>query len=36
LISGNDIKQVYQYAAKRWIKKPAGIPDERMIKYPIW
>lgn len=36
LISGNDIKHVYQYAAKRWIKKPAGIPDERMIKYPIW
>jgi hypothetical protein len=36
LISGNDIKQVYQYAAKLWIKKPLGIPDERMIKNPIW
>jgi hypothetical protein len=36
LISGNDIKHVHQYVAKRWFKKPVGIPDERMIKYPIW
>jgi len=36
LISGNDIKQAHQYASKMWIKKPTGIPDERMIKSPIW
>jgi hypothetical protein len=36
LISGNDIKNVYQYAAKLWIKKPIGIPDERMFKSPVW
>lgn len=36
LISGNDIKHVYQYTAKLWIKKPIGIPDERMFKSPVW
>ena len=36
LMSGNDILHVYKYAANQWIKKPKGIPDQRMITYPIW
>ena len=36
LMSAPDILQVYKYAANRWFRKPTGIPDERMIKYPIW
>ena len=36
LLSGTDIMHVLRYAHKLWIPKPIGIPDQRMIKYPIW
>lgn len=36
LITGSDIMRVWRYWANRWIKKPTGIPDEKMIKYPVW
>ncbi|XP_003723825.2 myogenesis-regulating glycosidase [Strongylocentrotus purpuratus] len=31
-----DIKSVHQQVYNRWFPKPQGIPDERMIKSPIW
>ena len=36
LLSGTDIMHVLRYAQNSWIQKPKGIPDQRMIKYPIW
>ncbi|CAG2181149.1 unnamed protein product, partial [Oppiella nova] len=36
LMASNDIMSVYRYAANKWIPKPNGIPDERMITHPIW
>lgn len=36
LISAKDVKEAYRYSAGKWIRKPEGIPDERMFKSPIW
>uniref|UniRef100_T1DG65 Putative glucosidase n=1 Tax=Cupiennius salei TaxID=6928 RepID=T1DG65_CUPSA len=30
------IKDVYTYAAHRWIKKPAEVPEEHVFHFPIW
>ncbi|XP_004925059.1 myogenesis-regulating glycosidase [Bombyx mori] len=31
-----DVKQAHQFAVEKYLNKPKAIPDERMIKYPIW
>ncbi|XP_054161416.1 myogenesis-regulating glycosidase-like isoform X2 [Oppia nitens] len=36
LVSADNIMTVYRYATDKWIQKPVGYPDERMITYPIW
>lgn len=36
LVTTPDILQAYRYAANKWFRKPTAIPDQRMIKYPIW
>ncbi|XP_037292253.1 myogenesis-regulating glycosidase [Manduca sexta] len=32
----DDVKQAHQYAVEKYLLKPVGIPDERMIQFPIW
>lgn len=32
----DDVRKAHEYAVDRYLLKPKGIPDERMIKYPIW
>lgn len=31
-----DVKRAHQFALEKYLNKPKAIPDERMIKYPIW
>ncbi|XP_068152502.1 myogenesis-regulating glycosidase-like [Drosophila tropicalis] len=31
-----DAKAAHRYAVKTFLGKPTGIPDERMIKHPVW
>lgn len=31
-----DVRKAHEYAVEWYLKKPTGIPDERMITYPIW
>ncbi|CAH0399609.1 unnamed protein product [Chilo suppressalis] len=31
-----DVKKAHEYAVEKYLEKPTGIPDETMIKYPIW
>lgn len=33
---GRDPRQVHMEAVKRFLGKPRGHPDERMVKYPVW
>lgn len=32
----DDVRQAHEYAVQKYIGRPTGIPDERMIYYPIW
>ncbi|XP_065224574.1 myogenesis-regulating glycosidase-like [Planococcus citri] len=32
----DDLKEAYKHAVNNVLGKPSGIPDERMIRYPIW
>jgi len=32
----NNIKQISRFAISRWLGKPSGIPDQRMMTRPIW
>lgn len=32
----SDARQAHMMAIDRFLKKPTGYPDERMVKYPIW
>lgn len=32
----DDVRSAHEYAVERYLNKPTGIPDERMITYPIW
>ncbi|KAM3958507.1 myogenesis-regulating glycosidase [Aphomia sociella] len=32
----DDVRKAHEYAVEKYLKKPSGLPDERMIKYPIW
>ncbi|XP_026728034.1 uncharacterized protein LOC113494086 [Trichoplusia ni] len=31
-----DVRQAHEFAVEKYLEKPTGIPDERMITYPIW
>lgn len=31
-----DVRKAHEYAVDNYLGKPTGIPDERMIAYPIW
>ncbi|KAJ0175335.1 hypothetical protein K1T71_009476 [Dendrolimus kikuchii] len=31
-----DVKKAHQYAVDKYLGRPKGIPDARMITYPIW
>ncbi|XP_059062090.1 myogenesis-regulating glycosidase-like [Achroia grisella] len=31
-----NVRKAHEYAVEKYLKKPSGVPDERMIKYPIW
>lgn len=31
-----DVRKAHEYAVEKYLEKPTGIPDEKMIKYPIW
>ncbi|XP_063829756.1 myogenesis-regulating glycosidase-like [Ostrinia nubilalis] len=31
-----DVRKAHEYAVERYLEKPTGIPDEKMITYPIW
>ncbi|KAJ2938463.1 hypothetical protein O0L34_g12903 [Tuta absoluta] len=31
-----DVRQAHEFAVEKYLDKPTGIPDERMITYPIW
>lgn len=33
---GNDARQVHMEAINRFLGKPRGHPDERMVKHPVW
>lgn len=33
---GVDAKQAHKGAVKNFLKKPTGVPDDRMIQHPIW
>ena len=33
---GADVKDIHQFMMKEFFQYPAGIPDERMIKQPVW
>lgn len=32
----DDVKKAHEYAVERYLEKPTGYPDERMITHPIW
>ncbi|KAH9640194.1 hypothetical protein HF086_008430 [Spodoptera exigua] len=32
----DDARKAHEYAVEKYLEKPKGIPDERMITYPIW
>ncbi|XP_075979494.1 myogenesis-regulating glycosidase-like isoform X2 [Anticarsia gemmatalis] len=32
----NDVRQAHEYAVEKYLGKPSGMPDELMIRYPIW
>lgn len=32
----NDARTVHMQAVRKFLRKPNGIPDERMARYPIW
>ncbi|XP_070536046.1 myogenesis-regulating glycosidase-like [Ptychodera flava] len=34
--TGSNVKTIHRYMASRFFEKPVGIPDERMIRLPIW
>lgn len=34
--AGQDAREAQRMAVKRFLKKPTGLVDRRMIKYPIW
>jgi len=36
LIAGENLMTTFKYIKERWFKKPEGIPDERMMKEPVW
>lgn len=31
-----DARKAHEYAVERYLEKPTGTPDEKMIRYPLW
>ncbi|KAK3087194.1 hypothetical protein FSP39_002944 [Pinctada imbricata] len=31
-----NVKTIHEYASKRFIQRPTGIPDPKLFRYPIW
>lgn len=36
ICTGEDIRTVHDYMTERFVKKPVGLPDTRMMQSPIW
>ncbi|KAL4713789.1 hypothetical protein ACJJTC_012306 [Scirpophaga incertulas] len=32
----DDVRMAHEYAIEKYLGKPSGIPDEKMIRYPVW
>lgn len=32
----DDARKAHEYAVERYLNKPVGIPDEKMVTFPIW
>eukprot|EP00057_Strongylocentrotus_purpuratus_P007083 XP_011661557.1 PREDICTED: uncharacterized family 31 glucosidase KIAA1161-like [Strongylocentrotus purpuratus] len=36
ICTAKDVVTVHEYMSKRFVKKPTGMPDTRMMKSPVW